>query len=145
VERLVALRGAPESIPTDKGGEFAGQMMDAWAHRRGVKLDSIRPGRPGQNGYIESFNRRLRDECLNTEVFLSLAEAREKDRKLAVRRQPAPATQFAGRRHGGRIRPGSRPFALPMVDKAARPGCQGFAGAGRKVPALDTPPRCLPD
>jgi transposase InsO family protein len=44
------------------GSEFAGQAMDAWAHQAGVKLDFIRPGRPVQNGYIESFNGRLRDE-----------------------------------------------------------------------------------
>ena len=78
VDRIAALRGAPESITTDNGGEFAGQAMDAWAHRVGVKLDFIRPGRPVQNGYIESFNGRLRDECLNTEVFPNLADAREK-------------------------------------------------------------------
>ena len=77
MKRLVALRGVPESITTDNGSEFAGQAMDVWAHQAGVKLDFIRPGRPVQNGYIESFNGRLRDECLNIEVFSNLAEARE--------------------------------------------------------------------
>jgi putative transposase len=65
VKRLVALRGAPESITTDNGGEFAGRAMEAWAYRLGVQIDFIRPGRPVQNGYIESFNGKLRDECLN--------------------------------------------------------------------------------
>jgi transposase InsO family protein len=46
--------------------------MDVWAHQAGVRLDFIRPGRPAQNGYIESINGRLRDECLNCEVFLNL-------------------------------------------------------------------------
>ena len=78
MKRLVAVRGIPESITTDNGSEFAGQAMDVWAHQTGVKLDFIRPGRPVQNGYMESFNGRLRDECLNTEMFSSLAEAREK-------------------------------------------------------------------
>ncbi len=78
LKRLVAQRGVPESITSDNGSEFAGQAMDAWAHRAGVKLDFIRPGRPVQNAYIESFNGRLRDECLNGEVFFSLADAREK-------------------------------------------------------------------
>ena len=78
MKRLVTLRGVPESIMTDNGSEFAGQAMDAWAHQAGVKLDFIQPGRPVQNGYIESFNGRLRDECLNTEVFSSLVDAREK-------------------------------------------------------------------
>jgi putative transposase len=78
MKHLVATRGVPESITTDNGGEFAGQAMDAWAHNAGVKLDFIRPGRPVQNGYIESFNGRLRDECLNGEIFFHLADAREK-------------------------------------------------------------------
>lgn len=78
MRRLVALRGAPESITTDNGREFAGRAMEAWAYRVGVKLDFIRPGRPVQNGFIESFNGRLRDECLNGEVFFSLADARRR-------------------------------------------------------------------
>ena len=52
--------------------------MEAWAYQAGVKIDFIRPGRPVQNGYIESFNGRLRDECLNGEIFFHLADAREK-------------------------------------------------------------------
>ena len=54
--------------------------MDHWAYTNGVHLDFIRPGRPVENGYIESFNGRLRDECLNVEVFFSLADARRKQR-----------------------------------------------------------------
>jgi transposase InsO family protein len=49
--------------------------MDIWAHQAGVKLNFIRPGKPVENGYIESLNGRLRDECLNVEVFLDLADA----------------------------------------------------------------------
>ena len=78
MKRLTKLRKAPESITTDNGSEFAGAAMDAWAHQAGVKLDFIRPGRPVQNGYIESFNGRLRDECLNGEIFFHLTDAREK-------------------------------------------------------------------
>jgi hypothetical protein len=52
--------------------------MENWAHTNGVKLDFIRPGKPVQNGFIESFNGRLRDECLNLEVFFDLEDAREK-------------------------------------------------------------------
>jgi putative transposase len=72
---VIALRGAPESITSDNGSEFTGQAMDYWAHQVGVKLDFIRPGKPVENSYIESFNGRLRDECLNVEVFLDLADA----------------------------------------------------------------------
>jgi putative transposase len=81
LERVIALRGAPESITSDNGGEFAGQAMDHWAHQAGVKLNFIRPGKPVENSYIESFNGRLRDECLNVEVFLDLADARWKIEK----------------------------------------------------------------
>ncbi len=78
LERLSTLRGAPEPIPSDNGSEFTGKAMDLWAHQAGVKLNFIRPGKPVENSYIESFNGRLRDECLNVEVFLDLADARRK-------------------------------------------------------------------
>jgi putative transposase len=78
MKRLVAQRGAPESITTDNGSEFAGRAMETWAYQAGAKMDFIRPGKPVENGYIESFNGRLRDECLNGEVFFTLTDAREK-------------------------------------------------------------------
>jgi putative transposase len=81
LSEIVRLRGAPQSITVDNGTEFSSKAMDLWAYSNGVHLDFIRPGRPVENGYIESFNGRLRDECLNVEVFFSLADAR---RKLAI-------------------------------------------------------------
>ena len=81
LDKIVVRRGAPKSITVDNGTEFASKAMDLWAYTNGVHLDFIRPGRPVENGYIESFNGRLRDECLNVEVFFSLADAR---RKLAI-------------------------------------------------------------
>ena len=60
------------------GTEFQSKVLDAWAFEPGVKLDFIRPGKPVDNCYIESFNARLRDECFNTNVFVSLADARRK-------------------------------------------------------------------
>ena len=68
----------PESITVDNGSEFASKALDAWATQRGVRLNFIRPGRPVENGYIESFNGRLRDECLNVEIFFSLIDSRQK-------------------------------------------------------------------
>lgn len=56
-------------------GETVGQALEEWAYRRGVQLDFIRPGKPVENAFIESFNGRLRDECLNVHQFASLAEA----------------------------------------------------------------------
>jgi putative transposase len=67
----------PEMITVDNGPEFIGKALDAWAHRHGVKLVFNRPGKPVDNTYIESFNGRLRDECLNVNWFMSLAHARE--------------------------------------------------------------------
>jgi len=77
LDRVVAERGTPFSITVDNGSEFAGRAMDAWAHHRGVQLAFIRPGRPVENGFIESFNGRLRDECLNVELFVSIEEAQQ--------------------------------------------------------------------
>jgi putative transposase len=78
LSEIVAERGAPISITVDNGTEFQSKAMDLWAYQHGVQLDFIRPGRPVENGYIESFNGRLRDECLNVQVFLNLADTREK-------------------------------------------------------------------
>jgi len=66
----------PEVIVIDNGPEFISKALDAWAYERGVKLTFIRPGRPVENAYIESFNGRFRDECLNENWFLSLEHAR---------------------------------------------------------------------
>ena len=75
LERLAEGRGLPELITVDNGPEFAGTVLDAWAYRQGVQLHFIQPGKPVQNAYIESFNGRLRDECLNEHWFSTLAEA----------------------------------------------------------------------
>jgi putative transposase len=68
----------PESITVDNGSEFCSRALEAWAMTNEVQLCFIRPGRPVENGFIESFNGRLRDECLNVEWFSSLDEARQK-------------------------------------------------------------------
>jgi putative transposase len=68
----------PESITVDNGSEFPGRALEAWAMTNDVQLSFIRPGRPVENGFIESFNGRLRDECLNVEWFSSLDDARQK-------------------------------------------------------------------
>ena len=78
LERVRTVRPLPHSITVDNGGEFAGRALDALAYLHQVKLDFIRPGKPVENGFTESFNGKLRDECLNSEVFLSIADAREK-------------------------------------------------------------------
>ena len=78
LDQVVALRGTPQSITVDNGTEFASKAMDLWAYTNQVHLDFIRPGRPVENGYIESFNGKLPDECLNVEAFFTFFDARQK-------------------------------------------------------------------
>lgn len=78
LDRWVKQHGAPVSITVDHGTEFTSKALEAWAWKNGVKLDFIHPGKPAENGYIESFNGRLRDECLNVHQFFSLEDARAK-------------------------------------------------------------------
>ena len=75
---MAAKLGTPESITVDHGTEFMSKALEDWAWRRGVKLDFIRPGKPTENGHIESFNGRLRDECLNVNQFVTIEDARAK-------------------------------------------------------------------
>ena len=75
LDELAISRGLPKVIRTDNGKEFCGHAMLTWAHQHGVNLRLIEPGKPNQNAYIESFNGRFRDECLNEHWFLNLAHA----------------------------------------------------------------------
>jgi putative transposase len=75
-DRAIARHGKPRSITVDHGTEVTSRALDEWAYRRGVALDFIRPGKPAENGFIESFNGKLRAECLNANQFLSIDDAR---------------------------------------------------------------------
>ena len=76
MDEVCSRRGRPAVIRTDNGKEFTGKAMLNWAYRNGVSLRLIEPGKPNQNAYVESFNGRLRDECLNDHWFTSLPHAR---------------------------------------------------------------------
>jgi putative transposase len=78
LEWVMEQRGGPETVRCDNGPEFTSRHFLAWCEERRIGLLHIQPGRPMQNGYIESFNGRLRDECLNANWFATLADAREK-------------------------------------------------------------------
>ena len=78
LRRVVTRRGAPARIRLDNGPEFVSNALDRWAYENGVTLDFSRPGKPIDNAYVESFNGRLREECLNVHWFLSLDDARDK-------------------------------------------------------------------
>ncbi len=69
--------GLGQTIQVDNGTEFTSNHFDAWAYLRGIDVDFIRPGKPVDNAHIESFNGRLRDECLNSKWFESLDDARK--------------------------------------------------------------------
>ena len=98
----------PLSITVDHGPEFISLALEEWAWQNHVKLDFIHPGKPTENGYIESFNGRLRDECLNVTQFVSLEDARAKIRSWRIdynERRPHSSlgnltpSEFACRRH----------------------------------------------
>ena len=76
LDQAARFRGYPRAVRTDNGPEFTSRVFIAWAHHHGIEHLLIEPGRPMQNGYIESFNGKFRDECLNEHWFTSLAQAR---------------------------------------------------------------------
>jgi putative transposase len=78
LDRIASERGLPEAIVLDNGPEFRGRALAAWSEERRVRLEFIQPGKPAQNAYAESFNGRLRDECLNANWFTTLSDARRK-------------------------------------------------------------------
>lgn len=146
--RAVAVRGAtPKSITLDNGSEFTGRALEAWAIQHEVQLCFIRPGRPVENGFIESFNARLRDECLNVEWFGTLHEACAKlvqwrDHYNTIRPHSsladrAPAEFAQNHPAKGERFPPSRRNAATCGPR------QGFA-APAKSAALDSVPR-LPE
>ncbi len=75
---VIAQRGAPDAIRCDNGPEFTSRHFLAWCEEHKIRIIHIQPGRPMQNGYVESFNGRFRDECLNANWFATMADARQK-------------------------------------------------------------------
>ena len=95
LDRLMEERGHPEGVRSDNGPEFTSRRMFGWAEDRKVQLAHIQPGRPMQNGHVESFHGRLRDECLNTSWFRTLGDVREKAGRLAPGVQHRATPQLA--------------------------------------------------
>ncbi len=135
LERVVQER--PEEIVVDNGPEFVSSALTKWCAEQQIKLSYIQPGRPMQNGHVESFNGKLRDECLNLHWFVTLVQAR--------------AILAAWRRHYNEERPhsslGNRtprdfvaglPFAPKRMDRAERPAGQGDP-TGSLALGLDPP------
>jgi putative transposase len=113
LDQIGQRRGLPERVVTDNGPEFTSQALDRWAYQRGVKQQFIEPGKPVQNAYIESFNGKVRDECLNEHWFTLLAEARvlieqwrvdyneQRPHSALGNRTPLEFAQAARSPHGG--------------------------------------------
>jgi len=76
LDRAIGAGPVPRSITVDHGTEFMSRALEDWAYQRGVQLDFTRPGKPTDNGHIESFNGKRRDECLNVHEFVDLTDAK---------------------------------------------------------------------
>jgi putative transposase len=123
LDRVIERRGKPQSVVMDNGPEFTSRALDAWAYEHGIQLDFIRPGKPIENCFVESFNGKFRDECLNQHWFTSLMDAR---REIE-----------AWRRDYNRVRPHSSLGQIPPAVFAQ--------GAGlRSLEATSAPPRRTP-
>jgi putative transposase len=127
LDQLAAERGCPEEIRVDNGPEFLGRSVTAWCEEHHVLLWHITPGKPAQNGHIESFNGRLRDECLNANWFINLRDAQ---RKVASwgrdYNECRPHSALAYRtpfEFAGRLS-----FALSTLNTADRSRPQGYPG-----------------
>jgi len=126
LDRLHSTIGLPASIVVDNGPEFAGRTLDAWAYAHGVTLRFIRPGKPIENAYVESFNGKFRDECLNEHWFLNLVDAKTEIERWRVDYntvrphssldQATPDHHFARTTAGARRRVPARPTGEPTTE-----------------------------
>jgi putative transposase len=119
LDQIAQFRGLPQAIRTDQGPEFTSRAMDRWAYRRRVALKLIAPGKPTQNAFIESFNGKFRDECLNDHHFNNLAHAR--------------ALIADWRRDYNETRPHSSLGRIPPAEFAARHRLRAGDGAQQEI------------
>ena len=127
LERLATQRLRPEEIRVDNGPEFLSRAVASWCEENRLRLWHIQPGKPMQNGHIESFNGRLRDECLNANWFTSLSDARKRIeawRNDYNENRPHSALNYRTPAEFARAS-GALSFPLLSVDKAGRERCQG--------------------
>jgi putative transposase len=144
LEWVISQRGRPRSIRCDNGPEFTSRHFLSWCEQQQISLLHIQPGRPMQNGRVESFNGRLRDECLNASWVLTLAEAKQKIeawREDYNRERPHSSLGYQTPEQFARER---RPFAVESFDTA---GCSARQGNpnGRASLGLDPPPLRRPE
>src|SRR5574340_982258 len=129
LEQLKQRRGLPRQIRSDNGPEFLSRAVDQWAYEQGLNWHTIQPGRPMENGYVESFNGRFRDECLNENWFTDLPDARisiEQWRQDYNQRRPHSSLQYQ--------------TPMEFAAKAATFSKDGVRGGGGAEPAPAPPP-----
>jgi putative transposase len=143
LDRLIAERERPEEIRVDNGAEFLGRAVTSWCEEHQVLLRPIQPGKPSQNGHIESFNGRLRDECLNASWFVSLSDARRKIEHWRRDYNDARPHSSLGYLTPKEFAAGLS-FALLSFNKADRARRQGNP-SGSLTLGLDTAPDPPPD
>ena len=120
LEWLILQRGKPQHVRSDNGPEFVAQAVQAWAKQAGIQINYIAPGSPWENGRVESFHGKLRDGCLNREVFGNLLEAQvliEEWRREYNEQRPHSSLGYQtprefGRRFNSKLRVATLPFAL---------------------------------
>ena len=131
LDRLSETHGLPQALVLDSGPEFTSKALAAWAKDSGVRLHFITPGKPTENGYIESFNGKFRDECLNLNWFQDPAESKgirpsrhkvQSSHPTVQTAKRAPSRRWAGEgqtgcERAGRRRPG-RPASGPLYRQA---------------------------
>jgi transposase InsO family protein len=132
LERLRERHGTPAAIQVDNGTEFTSRVVDQWAYQHQVALHFIERGKPTQNAFIESFNGKFRDECLNQNWFLDLRDARDRIEAWRLDYNAVRPHSSLGVSDAGRVRPPSSraPVAYGSLRAAARPG-PSFVGARR--------------
>ena len=122
LNQVVSQRGLPRTVKSDNGSEFISNAMDKWAYERGVELDFSRPGKPTDNAAVESFNGRLRQECLNAHWFSSWADAPEKRLRFGDR----TTTRTAPTRHQTGLHPLTSPAAAACRPQRRFPRSRKF-------------------
>jgi putative transposase len=133
LERLRVSRGLPEVILTDNGPEFTGRVLDQWAGDHHVQLQFIEPGKPIQNAFIESFISRLRDECLNEHVFVSLDDARRKIERWRVQYNKHRPHSSLGYLSPEEFASSNRQLMSAPATRTAWPANRMLAGALQRV------------
>ena len=143
LEKIIDERGKPENLRCDNGPEFTSRHFLAWCEERGIALKHIQPGKPMQNGHVESFNGRFRDECLNANWFINLADAKAKIehwRREYNEERPHSALDY--RTPAEVARAGER-LPFPGSEIVMQRGHPSMLPSGGLPPGIDgTRPRC---